>query len=165
MFAFAQHVLRLSFAASLLALAGCGASAPQNPKAPVAKGVFTSASDCAGAAILSLEECSDVIEKAVADHERTSPSYSSQKACESAEGADKCERTEAKRFRPRLSAFMIVAAEPPFARPLYPSDGTSVSFRTADKTVLSSDDDNVPFSRPAMAAAEGFLNKKKTSSR
>jgi hypothetical protein len=135
-------------------LAGCGRSGPQEAQSSVARGVFTNASDCAAIGMLTLDKCSKAIEQAIAQHESAAPTYPSLKACEKAEGAEKCERTDTKSFRPQLMAFLFTLSDPPLAEPLYPTGNGERGFRTAKKSVLLSEDESLTFSRQALAAAE-----------
>jgi hypothetical protein len=143
-----------------IGLGACSAEPPQPPSAPVAaRGVFTSAADCAALGKLSLEKCARAIEQAVADHEANAPVYSSLKACEKAEGPDKCERTDAKTYRPRLMAFLVELTDRPYGAPLYPTARGETGFRTAGNSLLLSDDETLTFSRPALGAAELMAGK------
>jgi uncharacterized protein YgiB involved in biofilm formation len=148
-----RDLVLLSFAACTLAFAGCGSSAP-DPQGGVERGVFTSATDCAEAGKLTLDQCSLAIAAAIAEHEQTAPLYPSLKSCEKVEGSEKCERTDTKAFRPRLLAFVVTMSDPPEAQPLYPTSNGEAGFRTASKKVLLSDDESLMFSKPALAAAE-----------
>lgn len=159
MSAFAKRFLLAGFAAGAVVLGGCGGEAPK-AKGPIYKGVYTSASDCAGGGHLTIDACSALIERGIAEHERTAPTYNSQKSCEAAEGADKCERSATNKFRPRLSAFMVLTTEPPTIRPLYPTLGGENGFRTADKTVIKADDESLNFSLGAQSLAEAHVAKK-----
>jgi len=160
---FPNYLAVLSLMTGVLALAGCGASEPQSDT-PIERGVFTSATDCAEGGKRTLEQCSAAITAAVAEHERAAATYPSLKSCETAEGADKCERTDTKSFRPRLMAFLVRMTDPPAAWPLYPTIKGEAGFRTGDNTILLSEDESLTFSRPALAAAELHAGKGSASS-
>lgn len=145
-------------ALATLALAGCG-SGSQEPAKPVARGVFTSASDCAEAGTLTLEQCSNAIAQAVANHEKTAATYTTLKKCEATEGTERCERTAEKVFRPRLLAFAVTPGKPPSASPLYASGNGQPGFKMSDKKVLQADDESLTFSRAAMGVAELHAGK------
>jgi uncharacterized protein YgiB involved in biofilm formation len=140
------------------ALAGCGDSEAV-PQAPIVRGVFTTAADCSNLGTLTLAQCSDAISSAVSAHDGNAPVYSSLKACEKEEGAEKCERTSERSYRPRLMAFLVAMSTPPQSSPLYPTKKGELGFRTADNTLLASDDENLTFSLQARSAAETFAGK------
>lgn len=150
-----RTLLPAALAASLM-LAGCGDSGPPPaPPAPPEKFVFISATDCAAAGKLNLERCGDLIDKAVDEHIRKAPTYTSVKACETVEGSDRCERTDKKAFRPRLLAFaVVVAGNDAVAAPLYATIGGEPGFRTADKQMFLTTDENLNFSPKALAMYE-----------
>ena len=141
-----------------LTLGGCGQSS-EAPQAPVVRGVFTTAADCSNLGTLTLEQCSNAISGAVSAHDSTAPNYPSLKACEKEQGPEKCERTSERSFRPRLMAFIVAMSTPPQAAPLYPTLKGEPGFRTADNSVLASDDENLTFSLQARSAAEMFAGK------
>ncbi len=148
-----------AFAAALLALAGCGDSSTPDGEALV-RGVVTTSADCAGIGKLSLEQCQQAIESAVAMHEANAPSYPSLQACEAAQGPEKCERTNGAGFRPRLMAFIIVMGTPPYAEPLYPAGSSDAGFQTGNRTKISTADASLTFSRQARGIAEMFAVEK-----
>jgi len=153
-----KFLLFLSLMGGVPMLSGCG-EAPKQPQAPLVRGVLTTAADCAGLGTLSVETCAKAIEMAVAEHEAHAPSYPSLKVCEKAEGVDKCERTDTKGYRPRLMAFIVTMTDPPVAAPLYPTPKGEAGFRTANNSLLLSEDESLTFSRPARAAAEMQASK------
>jgi Protein of unknown function (DUF1190) len=138
-----------------LAFSACS-DGPSEPQAPIVRGVITTASDCVGLGSLSLEDCSKLIERAVAMHESTAPTYPKLKHCEEAEGTDKCERTDVRSYRPRLMAFMVVLGTPPEAQPLYPTMKGEVGFRTAGNDLFLPEDEKFLFSLNARSAAERY---------
>lgn len=137
-----------------VALAGCGGGAPETPKVAAERAIYTNAKDCAAGGKLDIDQCTTLIEKAIADHEDKAPKYASQKSCEAVEGAEKCERYGTKQFRPRLIAFLITKSTPPVAAPLYPTIEGEMGFRTADKLVLLGSDESLTISDKAVAAYE-----------
>lgn len=154
------RVLYLAAALPGLLLAGCGDSQPQAAApaaAPVVKGVFVSARDCTDSGQAPREACEAAIDRAVAAHVATAPSYPSQRACETAEGTNMCERTDAKTYRPRLIAFLVTFAKPVSAQPLYPHK-TDPGFRTlGNKVTILVSDDGYTFSRTALSSADMYL--------
>lgn len=151
-------VTALILAAS--ALAGCGNSAPKTSAPPPFRGIFTTSSDCAASGKLTSEQCLDVMEKAVAEHEKAAPSYSSLKSCEATEGVNRCERTHAATFRPVLLAILVTASTPPAAIPLYAIGDKKVGFRSAKKEIFLADDDKIRMSEHAQTVAEANMDKK-----
>lgn len=133
-------------------LAGCGGE-EELAKPTADRHVITSAMDCERAAPLTVEQCSKALERAVSLHEKTSPTYPSMTECETTEGAGRCERTEAKRYRPRLSAFVVVAETPPVAYPLYTAKPGEAGFRSNDSTNFLIDNEKLRFSLKARQAA------------
>jgi len=153
--------MRPSIVLSLLAataLAGCGGGAPKTPEVAAERAVYTNARDCATGNKITIEQCSEAINKAIAEHEATAPKYTSIRSCETAEGEGKCDRIADKQFRPRLLAFLVTLSKPPVARPLYATIGGEQGFRLADKTMLLGTDETLTFSTRATAAYE--LNSK-----
>lgn len=151
---FAEFGLSLLLAASLT---GCGGSAP-DPNAPkTPRGVYTSSTDCADAGKLKLEECSKLIEDAVAQHVAAAPSYTSLKACEKTEGPDRCERTDPKSYRPLLAAYLVTFSEPPAVLPLYPTLDGKPGFRDLAKGTHLDEDDSIVFSKSAAATYERYI--------
>ncbi len=157
-----QFTAGLVLASTSLALAGCGGDEPKaKAAAPVERSIFVSAVDCEASGKLSIDDCSKAIEKAVTAHEKTSPTYKSQSSCETAEGADKCERVADKIFRPKLVAYILDAATPPVAKPLYPTADGVAGFRNGAKEVLLASDDNLIFSKSAQDLYELLGQKKR----
>jgi uncharacterized protein YgiB involved in biofilm formation len=150
----------LAICASSIALTACGGEEPAK-KAPLVQHIITSAVDCSESAALSYEDCSKIIESAVADHDQNAEKFSSLKACETSEGADKCERVDEKAFRPKLVAFLLTMSDPPKAEPLYATTDGVLGFRGADSTSYASDDDKYRFSKSALHAAELIGTAKK----
>lgn len=148
----------LALVSAAMALAGCGESA--SPDGPLVRGVVTTSADCAGIGKLTLEQCQKAIDSAVAMHEANAPSYPSLEACEAAQGSEKCERTNATGYRPRLMAFIIVMGTPPYAEPLYPAAGTDAGFQTGSRGTISTADASLTFSRQALGVAETFATAK-----
>lgn len=159
-----SHAVRASALILVSAtLGGCGGSAPaavaQNPE----QIVFTAASDCAATGKIKPAQCSQAIEAALNQHLAGSPVYRSLALCETTEGTEKCERMDAKSYRPRLAAMIasVAAAEqaeatgtPLAATPLYPTQAGELGFRMLDKSVILIDGENLVFSPQAIAAAE-----------
>lgn len=146
--------------AAALATSGCGSAEKQEAKV-IPRHVVTSAIDCQEAASFTYDECTALIEKAVAAHDSSATSFTTLKACEAKEGPDKCERIDDRVFRPRLVAFLLTMSEPPVVEPLYVSQGEQVGFRTAGATVLAIEDEKYSFTKSAVEAAEALVSKRK----
>ena len=92
-----------------MALSGCGGD-PRRPQirgAAIERGIFISATDCAATGKLTLDECGDAIDKAVAEHDAHAPVFAQLDRCESAFGDDRCDKGFDQRYRPRLQAFFV----------------------------------------------------------
>ena len=141
-----------------LAAAGCGRSS-QESKVPIQRGIFTSAADCAASQKFPMEKCTKAIEAAIENHVATAPAYTTLKACEKAEGAEKCERMDAKNYRPKLGAFLVAGNDEVMGTPLYPTSDGVAGFRGPDKAVYAADDESLTFSPQAVAAYELHTGK------
>ena len=146
-------------AAISIALAGCGGEKKQSAAA-VFRGIYTTSSDCAGSGKINAEQCIEAMEKAVIEHEKAAPSYTSLRSCENTEGKDRCERTHTGSYRPVLLAFLVTASTPPKATPLYAPGDKKVGFRTAAKEFFLTSDDSVAMSQHAQTLAEANVDKK-----
>ena len=144
-------------------LAGCGGSAPAAVGPAAEQIVFTSAADCAATGKIKEAQCGQAIEAALQQHLAGSTVYRTLTLCETTEGADKCERMDAKAYRPKLVAMVVnsndaIQAEasgtPLSAIPLYPTLAGEHGFRKLDKTILLVEGDLIVFSPQAVAAAE-----------
>jgi len=146
-------------------LAGCGGSAPKT----VANAsdeeniIFTSALDCEASGRFTAAHCTKALEAAMNAHLKKSPTYKSLSQCETTEGPEKCERMDAKNYRPRLVAVAVTPAAVkkaeaaggfPDAIPLYPTQSGEKGFRTLEKKIMLIDGDKTEFSPQAVAAAE-----------
>lgn len=140
-----------------VSLAGCGGSAPTVPKNQTPRSIYTSSTDCADAGKLTLDECTKLIEQAIAQHVATAPSYSSLKSCEKTEGPDRCERTDPKSYRPLLAAYLVTFGETKSIEPLYPTSDGKPGFRTLGKDAILDEDDTLAFSKSSVAAYERHL--------
>lgn len=150
----------LSLAFAALALAGCSGGA-KKPEPPAFQGIYTASGDCADSGKLTIDQCLAAMEKAVAEHEKSAPSYSSLKSCETTEGRDRCERTHIGSYRPVLLAFLVIASKQPVAKPLYASgDPKKVGFRTATKEFFLTSDEAVTMSAHAHTLAEANVDAK-----
>ena len=142
------------FAVLLLAagLSGCGSGSTK--KAPKAEtGIFISSSDCASAGKLTIDQCGQVIDVAVALHQNRAPSYRSLTACAAAEGPDRCARGVDGRYQPNVQAFLVTFSEPPSATPLYATSDGSLAFKGLDKQKFGLNDDGSNFSESAATLA------------
>jgi uncharacterized protein YgiB involved in biofilm formation len=151
----------LAVIAAALALAGCGKAQKSAEKVEVKQYIVTSAVDCADNTGLTYEVCTELIEQAVASHEKSAPTHKSREACEKAEGPEWCERMDEKVYRPRLTAFQISMTEKPTAVPLYPTKKASTGFRTASNGDVLTEADTFTFTKSASDAAELYKPQKK----
>jgi uncharacterized protein YgiB involved in biofilm formation len=149
----------LAIVAATVTLAGCGGS--DKKAAPIARHIITSSVDCSENAGLTYEQCTEVIEKAVAEHEKSAATYTNLKNCETTEGAERCERLDEKVFRPKLKAFLLSLSDPPKAVPLYTIKDGKSGFRDTSNAMYLSEDEQLTFSKSAVHAAELFVGAKK----
>ncbi len=155
-----RHSIRiLAVVAASVTVAGCGGS--EKKAAVIVRHVITSSVDCSENAGLTYEQCTEVIEKAVAEHEKSAATYTNLKTCETTEGAERCERLDEKVFRPKLKAFLLSMSEPPKAVPLYTIKDGKAGFRDTSNTMYLSEDEQLTFSKSAVHAAELFIGTKK----
>lgn len=136
-----------------VSLAGCGNGAAVAPKAKAERGVFISSSDCASVRKLTIDQCGQVIDKAVALHRSNATSYKSLSACAAAEGPDRCARGVDGRYQPNLQAFLVTFGAQPSATPLYATADGSLAFKGLDKQKFGLKDDGSNFSESAEALA------------
>ena len=150
---------RFVFALCLLSaalLAGCGKSADKNKAAavPAEYGIFLSTLDCTDSGKLKSEDCSKIIDAAIALHNKETTVYKFLQKCEAAEGGpDRCDKTGEDEYRAKLQAFYITFSNPPTAIPLYPPKTASRAFRTQAKQVIDAKDTSLRISNDAMAIA------------
>ena len=127
-----------------LSLAGCGSGGkPASPKSQIPRSIYTSSADCADAGKLTLDECTKLIEEAVAQHVASAPTYSSLRSCEKTEGVDRCERTDPKSYRPALSAYLVTFGETKTVQPLYPTSDGKPGFKTLSKEAILDEDETL----------------------
>lgn len=128
----APRILKLlAIPAIALLAAACGNASTKSAEPAAFRGIYTASGDCADSGKFTFDECVSAMEKAVAEHEKTAPTYTSMRSCENTEGIERCERTHLGNFRPILLAFLMTASKPPVAKPLYGLDDTKPGFRTA----------------------------------
>lgn len=157
----AHGISALSLAALVLAGCGGGGSAKKTAEPPPFRGIYTASGDCADSGKITIDDCVTAMEKAVADHEKTAPTYTSLRSCEATEGRERCERTHVGAYRPVLLAFLITASKPPVAVPLYATgDAKKIGFRTAAKEFFLAGDEAVAMSEHAQTLAESSVDKK-----
>lgn len=155
----------LSLAAASIAafsLAGCGGGGTKKTaEPPPFRGIYTASGDCADSGKLTIDQCLEAMEKAVAEHEKNAPTYASLRSCEATEGPGRCERTHANNYRPVLLAFLVTASKTPVATPLYATgDAKKVGFRTATKEFFLASDEAVVMSQHAQTLAEAASGTK-----
>lgn len=152
---------RLSMVIAAAALSGCSGGAKKTAELPPFQGIYTASGDCADSGKLTIDQCLAAMEKAVAEHEKSAPSYNSLKSCETTEGRDRCERTHIGTYRPVLLAFLVIASKQPVAKPLYASgDPKKVGFRTAAKEFYLTSDEAVTMSEHAHTLVEASTDAK-----
>lgn len=137
------------------ALMGCGNGAPSGQAAapPAARGIFISASDCAAANKISIDECGRAIDLAIATYQEKAPTYASLRSCEAVAGPDRCARGVDDRYRAQLQAFLVTMSNPADAEALWPpSDRGLTGFKSA-KGVIKAFDDGYTISADAQAMA------------
>ena len=159
------NVRGLAVLAFLLALAGCGNSSEEAaPKVLIPQFVVTSAVDCADNTTLDYDVCASLLQKAIAQHDKTATAYTKLADCEKAEGTNHCNRMGEKKYTPRIAAFQITMHEQPVAEPLYPSKKGTASFRTAANVEVLPDAESYTFTKSAADASHLFTGGKKKSS-
>lgn len=136
---------------------GCGdGGAPKQAQGPgvAERGIYISANDCVAGNKLTAEQCSSLIDRALADHEAKAPKYQSLVSCARAQGPDRCEKTFDGTFSPKLQAYFFVMSEvDPTAIPLYPTAGGEIGFRTPSKQTIDLRSDHLTVSAAAQALA------------
>jgi uncharacterized protein YgiB involved in biofilm formation len=136
------------------ALAGCGNSeTAAAPKSPLERGIFISSGDCADLQKLTMDQCGQVIDRAVALHQSRGPSYRSLNACAAAEGQDRCAQGVDGNYQPNLQAFLVTFGKSPSAVPLYATSDGTVGFKSLDKQKFGLNDDGYTISDAAQALA------------
>lgn len=150
-----MRTLALSgFLLATAALAGCGNSeTAAAPKTALERGIFISSGDCADVQKLTIDQCGQVIDKAVALHQSRGPSYKSLNACTAAEGQDRCAQGVDGNYHPNLQAFLVTFGKSPSAVPLYATADGSVGFNGLDKEKFGLNDDGYTVSDSAQALA------------
>ncbi len=73
---------------SALALTGCGNSSAPAEKVEAKQYIVVSAVDCADNTGIEFDKCIDLLQKAIAEHDKTAVTYPKLAACEKAEGTD-----------------------------------------------------------------------------
>jgi hypothetical protein len=150
-----RFVLTICLSAAAL-LAGCGKAADKSKAAaaPAEFGIFLSTLDCADSGKLKPEDCSKIIDTAVALHRKETTVYKFLQKCEAGEGGpDRCDKTGEDEYRAKLQAFYITFSNPPVAVPLYPPKSPSLAFRTQAKQVIDVKDTSIRISNDAKAVA------------
>lgn len=136
-----------------IALAGCGKSQVASGEKEW-KGIFTTADDCSQSGVLSYEECSDAMSKAVTEHEKSAPTYNSLTSCNAKEGDGRCEFTANGKYRPRLLAFLVQNTKPPKAMTLYAPLKGKTGFRDTSGSVYLVSNEALTFSEHAQTMFE-----------
>jgi uncharacterized protein YgiB involved in biofilm formation len=135
------------------ALAGCGNSAPAVSGPPAERGIYISSSDCAASEKLNLDQCGQLIDNAVVQHQNLAASYATLNACDAAEGQDRCAKGVDGHYHSNIEAFLVTFGQQPSAMPLYgTSDGTA-GFKGLDRQNYGINDPRYTVSDSAQAAA------------
>jgi hypothetical protein len=140
-------------------LSGCGKSTPGVPAAPVERGIFVSSGDCAETGKLTIDQCGQAIDKAVALHQSRAPSYKTLAACTAKEGSDRCAKGIDDEYHPNVEAFLITFGSPPSATPLYGTSDGSVGFRGLENQKFGLNDDRYSVSDSARIIAHENAKK------
>jgi len=141
-------------AAAALALAGCGDSAA---KVETKRFIVTSAIDCADNTGLEYDRCADLLQFAVAQHDKVAPTYTKLEDCESTEGEGRCERAGERSYRARVAAFQISVGEKSSALPLYAPSTNKAGLRTAANVEILPDAESFTFSESATDASHFYF--------
>jgi uncharacterized protein YgiB involved in biofilm formation len=136
------------------ALSACGGeTAPKAPQAAVEHGVFISSSDCAATGKLTLDQCGEAIDRAVAQYQAQAPAYESAGKCEEAAGLERCEKGVDGRYRQQLQAFFVTLAAPGHAVPLYAPSRSVIGFQSPSKQIIDARDETLRVSEAALTLA------------
>lgn len=136
------------------ALTACGQAEQPHAAAPKAEhGVFVSSTDCAERGKLTLDQCGQAIDQAVAAHNETSPVYRSLRQCERAQGPERCDRIGDMQYRARVQAFFVTMSDPATAVALYAPTTSTAAFRSPSKQELSALDESLNMSHAALSIA------------
>ncbi len=141
------------------ALAGCGNSTPVVPAGPVERGIFISSGDCAASEKLTIDQCGQLIDKAVALHQARAPAYKTLAACTAAEGRDRCAKGLDDKYHPNVEAFLVTFGNQPNALPLYGTSDGSVGFKDLDNRKFAINGNGYTVSDSAQALAHENARK------
>jgi len=152
------RLLPLATASLATLLGACGGD-----PGPTSKVIYTSSSDCADGALIDFDKCARAIDKAIAEHDKSSPKYVTLGDCEKAEGNDRCEKVVDRQYRPRLMGYLFtINSQKQTAVPLYAGLKGAPVFRAADGTVYDQErTEGVKFSREAKIKSAGFVPDKR----
>lgn len=140
--------------AAAATLTACGQAEEPHAAAPPAEhGVFVSSTDCADRGKLTLDQCGQAIDQAVAAHTQNSPVYKSLRQCEAAQGPERCDRIGDNAYRARVQAFFVTMSDPATAVALYAPHGSTAAFRSPSKQELSASDESLNMSHAALSLA------------
>lgn len=145
-------------AAAALALAGCGESQPA-VQIETKRFIVVSAVDCADNAGLEYDRCAELLQAAVAQHDKAAPTYPKFEACEAAEGVDRCERAGERSYRARVAAFQITVAEKTVAIPLYAPTTDTSGLRTAANDQILPDAEAITFTESAADVSHFYFKE------
>lgn len=152
-----RQLQKMSLASAVcMALAACGgdpAPGPKQPQAAVEHGVFISSSDCAATGKLTIDQCGQAIDAAVAEYQAVTPSYDSNGQCEEGVGAERCDKGVDGRYRQRLQAFFVTLVAPGRAVPLYIPSKSMIGFQSPSKQLIDARDQTLRVSEAALTLA------------
>jgi hypothetical protein len=146
----------LSVAVIALATSGCGKSESKGPTSTGPQGIFVSASDCAAAGKLSLDQCGAAIDGALIANEKNGT-----------EGESYCDKGVDGNYRGRILAFLITMGSKPTAEPLFAATTKKeIGFRSPSKSMINALDDTLIVSSAALGVAhDNQADKKKIASK
>ncbi len=147
------------FAVAALGLAACGDSGAPSAKIEAKRYIVVSAVDCADNAGLEFDRCAELMQAAVAQHDRTAPTYPKVDACEKAEGLGRCERAGEKSYRARVTAFQLTVGEKSAAIPLYAPKTDKAGLRTAANDEILPDAETHIFTDSANDASHFYFTE------
>jgi hypothetical protein len=157
----------LSVAVIALATSACGKSESKGPTSTGPQGIFVSASDCAAAGKLSLDQCGAAIDGALIANEKNGKTYTSFQQCGATEGESYCDKGVDGNYRGRILAFLITMGSKPTAEPLFAATTKKeIGFRSPSKSMINALDDTLIVSSAALGVAhDNQADKKKIASK
>ncbi|MBA2127359.1 hypothetical protein DLM45_14165 [Hyphomicrobium methylovorum] len=135
-------------------LAGCGEDATAVQKEPASpQGIFVSSGDCASAGTLTIDQCGQAIDRAVAFDQKNAPTYGSLASCNKAQGPGRCAKAVDGAYRANIQAFLVTMSKKPRATALYAANDGSIGFADAEKNAFGVESETYTVSTSAQALA------------